>query len=102
MIYLIDQRSSMFFGTRRAMKSVVAAETVALGAWRNLDQGDRVGGIVFGDEGLREFRPGRSRESVMRLLTEVTPLALTSAEETTEQSPNRNLKRVAHKSCTHD
>ena len=33
-LLLIDQRHNMFFGTRRAMKSVVAAEAAALAAWR--------------------------------------------------------------------
>ena len=31
------------------MKSVAAAEVAALGAWRVLNQGDRVGSLVFND-----------------------------------------------------
>ena len=49
-LLVVDQRSPMFFGSRRAMKSVVAAELAALGAWRALDSGDRVGGIVFNEQ----------------------------------------------------
>ncbi len=67
-LLVVDQRINMFFGTRRAMKSVAAAEVAALAAWRILAQGDRVGGFVVGDAGIDEVRPQRSRAAVMRLL----------------------------------
>jgi uncharacterized protein (DUF58 family) len=70
-LFVVDQRLNMFFGTRRAMKSVAAAEIAALGAWRMLGQGDRVGGFVFDDEQIAELRPYRSRAAVMRLLETV-------------------------------
>jgi uncharacterized protein (DUF58 family) len=70
-ILVVDQRINMFFGSRRAMKSVIAAEAAALSAWRGLDQGDRVGGFVFTDSAIDEVRPNRSREAVMRLLQTV-------------------------------
>ncbi|MCG8594101.1 MAG: DUF58 domain-containing protein, partial [Kiloniellales bacterium] len=40
-LIVVDQRMSMFFGSRLNMKSVTAAETAALAAFRILDQGDR-------------------------------------------------------------
>ncbi len=67
-LLLVDQRMSMFFGTRRNMKSVTAAEAAALIAFRILDQGDRIGGIVFGDETLGELRPRKSRKSLDQFL----------------------------------
>lgn len=70
-IFVIDQRIAMFFGSKKSMKSVTAAEASAIGAWRVLDQGDRVGGIVFNDETISEIRPNRSSKSVMRLLKTV-------------------------------
>ena len=60
-LLVVDQRLSMFFGSRRSMKSVTAAEAAAIGAWRVLGAGDRVGAIVFDDRELTEFRPRRSR-----------------------------------------
>lgn len=65
---LVDQRQAMFFGSRRAMKSVVAAEAAALAAWRIVFQSDRVGAIVFNDQEMVEIKPQRSREQVMRIL----------------------------------
>jgi uncharacterized protein (DUF58 family) len=71
-IVVVDQRLSMFFGTRRAMKSVVAAEAAALAAWRLLHAGDRAGAVVFGDSELSVLRPQRSRRTVLELLQAVT------------------------------
>jgi uncharacterized protein (DUF58 family) len=67
-LLVVDQRVNMFFGSRVSMKSVVAAETAALAAWRVFQQGDRVGALVFNDEGTEEVRPRRSRGTVLRVL----------------------------------
>src|SRR6187431_225997 len=42
-LLLVDQRIGMFFGSVKNMKSVTAAETAALAAWRVLAQKDRIG-----------------------------------------------------------
>jgi uncharacterized protein (DUF58 family) len=67
-LLVVDQRLSMFFGSRRAMKSVTAAEIAATLAWRILNVGDRVGGIVFNDRDIEEVRPQRSRRIVLQFL----------------------------------
>jgi uncharacterized protein (DUF58 family) len=51
------------------MKSVTAAHAAALGAWRTLEVGDRVGGIVFDDTKLDYVSPKRDRRTVQRLLS---------------------------------
>lgn len=63
-ILLVDQRLGMFFGSRRAMKSVVAAEAAALAAWRVTSLGDRIGGIVFSENGIDEIRPRARRAAI--------------------------------------
>lgn len=70
-LLVVDQRINMFFGTQVAMKSVVAAQLAALGAWRVFDQGDRVGAVVFDDSDMAEVRPHRSRGRVMQILQAV-------------------------------
>ena len=70
-LLVVDQRLSMFFGSTRAMKSVRAAEAAALGAWRVLHVGDRVGAIVFDDHDIVEIAPHRSRGCVMQILQAV-------------------------------
>ena len=68
-LLIIDQSSSMFFGSQVYLKSVIAAHMTALAAWRVLDVSDRVGGIVFNDEGMDFVKPKRDRRSVQRLLS---------------------------------
>lgn len=68
-ILLVDQRLGMFFGSRRTMKSVVAAEAAALAAWRVTSLGDRIGGLVLSNDGLDEIRP-RSRSAAIGPLFE--------------------------------
>jgi uncharacterized protein (DUF58 family) len=70
-LLLVDQRLSMFFGSRLAMKSVTAAEAAAIAAWRILAVGDRVGGIVFNDTDIDEVRPQRSRRTVLQFLGDI-------------------------------
>ncbi|WP_354686315.1 DUF58 domain-containing protein [Cupriavidus necator] len=67
-LLVVDQRINMFFGSRRAMKSVAAAEAAALVAWRVLAEGDRIGGVVVGDAGSETFIPRHSRQAVQKLL----------------------------------
>ncbi|MCE4070861.1 MULTISPECIES: DUF58 domain-containing protein [Pseudomonas] len=66
-LLLVDQRMSMYFGSKRSFKSVTAAEIAALGAWMALQAGDRVGGLVFGDRQIEYIRPLRSRARVEAL-----------------------------------
>src|SRR5210317_1831439 len=68
---LVDQRISMFFGSRWKMKSVVAAEAAAAAAWRVLSQGDRVGAVIFDDSDLVVVPPHRSEERVAQILKQV-------------------------------
>ncbi|RXT57436.1 DUF58 domain-containing protein [Bosea sp. Tri-44] len=70
-LLLVDQRSTMFFGSRRAMKSVAAAEVAALAAWRVTSLGDRVGAVVFGDDGIATIEPRARDQGAVRVLTEV-------------------------------
>jgi len=85
-LLLVDQRMSMFFGSRVYMKSVVAAEAAAIAAHRVLAQGDRVGGIVFGDTRLAEHKPQRRPTALHRLLASIADAnALLHAGDQTQQ-----------------
>jgi uncharacterized protein (DUF58 family) len=96
---LVDQRISMFFGSRWKMKSVVAAEAAAVAAWRVLSQGDRVGAIVFDDTDLQVIPPHRSEERVAQILKKIVEKnhALNAKTEIKPgpEMLNRALKRVA-------
>lgn len=71
---LVDQRREMFFGSRRTLKSVQAVHCAALLAWATLASGDRVGGLVIGEQQQHEVRPRRSHRAVLELLRRCTEL----------------------------
>lgn len=63
-----DQSHNMFFGSQVAFKSVVAAEAAAIICWTTVDNGDRVGGVVFSDSAQELIKPRRSKRSALRFL----------------------------------
>lgn len=100
---VVDQRVAMFFGSKQAMKSVVAAELAALAGWRGLSSGDRIGAVIFNDQTIVELKPQRSRHQLVRILNEIADFnqrlsigALASPEQL-----NQVLKRVCQQ-ATHD
>lgn len=70
-LILVDQSKSMFFGSQRRTKSVVAAELAALAAFRIQKEGDRVGGVVFADDGLDIVFPKRDKRNILRFLEKI-------------------------------
>ncbi len=54
-LILVDFSSSMFFGTRVALKSVLASRLAALLAWRVIISGDKLGGFLYSQEKHHEF-----------------------------------------------
>ena len=97
-LIVVDQRMSMFFGSRFNMKSVTAAEAAAVAAFAVLEQGDRIGGIVFGDEMLADFRPLRSRRALDAFIASIAVAngALAAdAPVVTPMSLNRPLEAAA-------
>ncbi len=103
--FIVDQTSSMFFGTKVFFKSVIAAQLAAVGCWRTLDVGDRAGGIVFNEDQLDLVKPRRDRKSVQQFLS---LLAKRNGELKAKKVavPNRNplnisLRRAAEV-ITHD
>lgn len=75
---LADLNGSMFFGTRRQLKSTVVVRAAALLAWSAALAGDRVGAVVAGNSACR-ILPPRAREAgvlpVLGALLEVQPQA---------------------------
>jgi uncharacterized protein (DUF58 family) len=65
---VVDQTQRMFFGTRVRFKSVAAAEAAALLGWQALGTGDRVGGVVYDNDGEHIFKPYRNSRTLLRFL----------------------------------
>ncbi len=63
-VLVADLRRAMFWGTRRALRSVAAVEALALCGWRAVEAGGRVGLYAFGG-GEDRYAPPRGRVSGM-------------------------------------
>ena len=99
-LILVDQSASMYFGSQVTFKSVLAARAAALIAWAALERGDRVGGLVFSEQGHREIRPRRNKHAVLRLVNELNDfnhaLKKESATEEAQYSSNYFTEALAN------
>ena len=88
-LIVVDQSQNMFFGSKLRLKSVAVADIAARIAWQTLATGDRVGGLVVGNEEARLHKPYRTTKAVARLLNDVVNL-------------NQALNRNTHRTLSHD
>ncbi len=84
-ILLVDLGASMFFGTRTAYKSVLAAETAALIAWAAMHGGDRIGALVAGRSHHLELEPVSGRRGVLRVLRALAALSRQESNDEEQQ-----------------
>ncbi len=98
-ILMVDFNPSMYFGTRTAFKSYVAAELAALIAWRANAAGDRVGALVYTSESHHEITP-KSREAgvlpLLALLHEYTHDYQKQREKDRKETMEQAIIRLRH------
>ena len=68
---VISQMNSMFFGSTERMKSVSAAHTAALFAFKALETGDRVGAVVYNNDEVKFFKASSSKNNVVQIMTAI-------------------------------
>jgi uncharacterized protein (DUF58 family) len=102
-VLMIDLGPGMFFATRGAFKSVIAARAAALIGWAAIQNGDRIGALLF-NGGHHEIRPQGGQRGVLRLIRELVkatePDAALSGYASYNESGHLNdalvrLRRVA-------
>lgn len=91
---LVDLHSGMYFGTRVRFKSVLAAVAASLIAWSAQRAGDRVGGIVSGENAMRLLPPRARRAGVMAMLNAIVQCQPTAAAEPVEGQLDAALERL--------
>ena len=69
---LIDQSKHLFFGSRNAFKSVIAARATSLLVWASITAGSRIGAVLFDESGHLEHRPSGRRRDALALLKKIT------------------------------
>jgi uncharacterized protein (DUF58 family) len=97
----VDLRPSMFFATRGRFKSKRATEVAALLSWSALAQGDRIGALIFTEQGHWEMRPAAGPKPGLRILEQLAaqarpPMKAASSESADEiNAALARLRRVA-------
>lgn len=84
-----DFRSSMFFATKGVFKSVQTALSMGILAWNAVQTGNRLGGIIFNDEGLTEFRPALGKRGVLPYLQSLAKHAAFSPKQAAPDTASR-------------
>ncbi len=101
---VIDLRQSMYFATRGAFKSVIAARLAAVLAWAAVGNNDRIGGLVFTDHSHTEIKPESGRRGLMRLFRAVVDSVQQQQEEAVSGNAFSDavtrLNRLAHTGST--
>jgi uncharacterized protein (DUF58 family) len=94
---LLDCRRMMHFGTRVRFKSVLAAHIAAMLCWVGVDGGDRVGGFVLDQRGLRDFPATRSRTGMLAFMHAISDATLPVEPHASSEPPlSQALRRMRH------
>jgi uncharacterized protein (DUF58 family) len=93
---LMDTNTSMAFGTRKEFKSVTAAKAASLLAWAAVKNGDRVGVMSFGKNGIHHQKPVGGKRGMMRLIAHLVQADNDSAnhEATLLQDALKRLRTI--------
>jgi uncharacterized protein (DUF58 family) len=97
----VDMRSTMFFATQGVFKSVQTALLMSYIGWNAIQAGNRLGGLIFDDENLSEFRPALGKKGVLPFLHALAESSILKAKsgrgasESTLDHAIDNLARVA-------
>ncbi len=100
-VLLTDFNPSMYFGSRCAFKSVIAARLTAMLAWTAVKQGDWVGGLFFSQTQHHEYPPRAREEGVLTLVkalcdyTQALPSPQKQPESRSLLHAIKRLSRVA-------
>lgn len=90
-LILVDFNPSMFFGTRIAYKSVIAARLAAILAWTAAHQGDRVGGLLFSATQHQVFTPKTRQVGILPFLS-----GLSHYSQQPPQAAEKSQEAFAH------
>ena len=93
-LFVVDLGGPMRFGTRRAFKSVVAAEAASMLAWAAAENGDRVGGLVVAGSHEVESRIRGGRRGALALFRALAGIERETRESGTGGGVDDALPRV--------
>ncbi len=95
-LVVLDAGPSLFFGTRRRLKSVAAGMMAASVAWTAVRRGDRIGAFLFASGEHRELRPAGGRRGAMRVIQSLVEWLDPERAKPGEAPLSAALERVRH------
>jgi len=92
---IMDTNTSMSFGTRKEFKSVTAAKAAALLAWAAVKNGDRVGVMSYGKNGINHEKPVGGKRGMMRLIAHLVQADVNKNQSQTQlQEALKRLRTI--------
>lgn len=76
----VDLRSPMFFATKGVFKSVQTSIIAGLLAWNAVQNGNRLGGIIFNNDNHTELRPALGKRGALPFLQSLAENAVFSSQ----------------------
>jgi uncharacterized protein (DUF58 family) len=95
-IVVLDASASLFFGTRKRLKSVAAGHLAAAIAWTAIRRGDRIGSFMFAGGDHRELRPAGGRRGAMRVIQGLVDWLNPEQVREGQEPLSSALERVRH------
>jgi uncharacterized protein (DUF58 family) len=74
----------MYFGTKVAFKSVMAARLAALIGWQVVEEGDKIGALLYTHSKTTELKPRARKQGILPLLKALTDV--TTPPQTTQHT----------------
>ncbi len=93
---VVDASPSLYFGTRKRLKSVTAGYLAAAIAWAAVRRGDRIGAFLFAPGRHRELRPAGGRRGAMRVIQGLVDWLDPAALPADPEPLSISLERVRH------
>mgnify|MGYP001325788233 CR=1 FL=1 len=90
----VDYSHSMHFGSQLLFKSVFAAHIAAAIGWGAIASGDRIGGLIFDQQQVRELKPLGRERGVLSLIQALVKYAPAHQDKPASQHLNLQLKRL--------
>jgi uncharacterized protein (DUF58 family) len=95
-LVVIDASPSLYFGTRKRLKSVAAGQLAAAIAWAAVRRGDRIGAFLLASDKHRELRPAGGRRGAMRVIQGLVEWLDPDLAHTGHEPLSVSLQRVRH------
>lgn len=91
---VVDANNSMRFGTKKQFKSVLASKIAALLGWSSVQQGDRIGIMSFGSNGLHIGKATAGKRGMMAVISHLIKAFETDTKNNEHHQLDRALKQL--------